>query len=465
MALVFISFQDDKTRQDYEEKRLAAPQNAKGQYELGRWCDQHKLKDEAIKAYERAIDIDPDYEPARKALGHKKVLGRWTCEKNYADPSWWAHPRVDQKKVDEAIVKGCEYLLDQIGKWPVPKHPSGEATRYDELVLLTVLEAGWDRKDPRLQQLVRIVLAHPLDQTYNVSLRAMGLATLDPMRYQQELARCAQFLVDNQCDNGQWSYGKIVPDMPGSFPTTDKGPIPNISTGLEGSEKPGKPPKQIEIKKRKGIGPKTGDNSNSQYAALGLRACLTGLVVVPKETIQEAETWWEKHQKNDGGWSYGNPALADQSWGSMTAGAIGALTIYKYYRSRVWGEKTDWKSAPSIAKGVEWMAKHLDHAKNPSFPMGAGIWQHYWIYAIERAGRLLETEKFGAREWYPEPANWLLGRQQTNGNWPRENWANEKAAQDRWIPGAISETCFAILFLRRATPKLDETIPSGRALK
>lgn len=42
------------------------------------------------------------------------------------------------------------------------------------------------------------------------------------------------------------------------------------------------------------------------------------------------------------------------------------------------------------------------------------------------------------------------------GSRRRENRVNEKAAQDRWIPGAI-------LFLRRATPKLDDTLPSERA--
>lgn len=468
VAFLFL-FQDDKVRQQYEEKRLQAPQTAKGQYDLGRWCDQKKLKEEALKAYERSIEIDPDFEPARKALGHKKVLGRWTSEKNYADTSWWAHPKVDQKKVDDAIVKGVNYLLNQVGKFPEIGHPHGHRLRAEELALLTCLEAGWDRKDPRLQQLINKVLSNPVDFTYHVALKAMCLATLDPMKYQQYLAHCAQFLVDNQASNGQWGYGKTVPMMPqpGQYPTTANGPIPDISTGVEGSRPDPKAPqpKQVVIKKGQNVGGSNGDNSNTQYAALGLRACLSGLVVVPKETIEQAEQWWEKDQHSDGGWGYsaGTGGMggggAEPSWGSMTAGAVGALAIYKYYRMRVFGDDVDWKNAPSIKKGADWMGKNLDFNKNPHHPM-INAWQYYWYYAIERAGRLLETEHFGSHEWYPEGANEFLKRQQPDGSWQKEEWGGggQFIPKDSLLPGVITETCFAILFLRRATPKLDETL-------
>lgn len=475
LVVSFCQDKDEKLRQEYEEKRLQAPQNAKGQFELGKWCEKKKLREEAIKAYERAIEIDPDHEGARKALGHKKVLGRWTSEKNYADTSWWAHPKVDQKRVDDAIVKGMEYLLNQAGRLPEVKHTHNHKLRCDELVLLTAIQSGWDRNDPRFKGLLQRVLALPLDKTYHVALKAMCLAELDPLKYQQYLAQCAQFLVDNQCENGQWSYGKPTPYMPppGTFKTTDKGPIPNIETGPEGNSRPDPKaprPQQIEIKKGQSVGEKTGDNSNSQYAALGLRACLSGLVVVPKETITAAEAWWEKNQKSDGGWGYGAGPNGDSgrpnepSWGSMTAGAVGCLVIYKYYRSRVWEDKADWRGASSITRGCSWIGSNLTYTANPRHPE-INAWQYYFYYAVERAGRLLETEHFGSREWYPEGANALLGRQAADGSWPPEDWGGQQGLQgmtkqmkDQLLPGVITETCFAILFLRRATPKLDDTI-------
>jgi hypothetical protein len=444
ILFVLVLLAQDKLHKDYELKKARAPQNAQGQYELGQWCEKKGLREESVKAYERAVEIDPGFEPARKALGHKMVRGRWVSEKNYADPSWWAHPKVDQKKVDDAIVKGVEYLLNQS-----PSAIKHKNLRMDELVLLTVLESGVDRRDPRVQRLIQNVLKLPLDRTYHVSVRALCLAALDPMKYQTQLAQCAQFLVDNQCENGQWTYGEAI-----SIPSTFK----TIKEPFAG----------YEIVRGKSAREKNGDNSNSQYAALGIRACLSGLVIVPKDTIEAAEKWWEKSQKADGGWNYDDVRLPtknpDFTWGSISAGAIGALAMYKYYRKRIWNEDGD---DASIKRGMTWMTRHVNLTRNPRLPGGA--WDYYWLYAVERAGRLLETETFGAAEWYPEGALPLLGRQKENGEWQPETWTMSKELEaifkkEDFLPGSIGETCFAILFLSRATPKLADTIKteSGR---
>jgi tetratricopeptide (TPR) repeat protein len=419
-GFLFVFLQDDKAKEEYKQKLAACPQNAKGYFDLAKWCEGKKLKAEAEAAYEKAIELDSNFEPARKALGQKKVLGRWVSDKLYADPKWWAHPRVEQKKVDEAIVKGVNFLLNNVGKFPEGQHTYGGAPgariktklRYDELVFLTCLESGWDRNDPRMKTLEQKVLSNPMDLLYHVVLKAMCLAELDPMKYQQQLAQCAQYLVDNQNPNGGWSYGQTV-QLPPSFPAKEGGPIV-IETGQNAGPK-AKPPKQVEIKKGKDVSEKDTDASNSQYAALGIRACLSGLVVVPKETIAAAEAYWEKKQDADGGWGY---CAAEQG-----------------------------RNPPNFNK-------------NPLCCFGA--WKHYWYYAVERAGRLLETETFGSKEWYPDGANTILGKQKPEGNWPAEVWegipAGAGTLKDIGAPGCFSETCFCILFLRRATPKLDETI-------
>lgn len=474
LAAVCAAFtQDDKTRQEYEEK-LVQCKTAEDYYKLGQWCEKKGLKEEAMKAHTRAIELDPEHARARAALGYKKVLGKWVREVDYNDPSWWAHPKVNQKQVDEAIVKGCEWLLKQ--KLPDPAHPFAGKMRTDELVFYTLVSAGWDRKDPRFQALLAKVLSNPLDRTYHVALRAMALSELDPRKYQQELARCAQFLVDNQCKNGQWSYGEKVP-LAGTYPTSKNGPIPDIETGVQG----GDPKKkdtfgQIEIRRNPAVKPKdSGDNSNSQYAMLGIRACLKGLVVVPRQTLLDAEKWWEKDQKQDGGWGYsaGEAPMgaAETSYGSMTAGAVGSLVIIKYYLKRVYGEDRDWKNAASISKGLGWLSANWKVDLNPGGQISA--WHRYYLYAVERAGRLLETEQIGSHEWYVEGAEFLLKDQNADGSWKEEKWSapgamggqldvNKKAL----LPGAITETCFAILFLRRATPKISETlIESGDSKK
>ena len=81
------------------------------------------------------------------------------------------------------------------------------------------------------------------------------------------------------------------------------------------------------------------------------------------------------------------------------------------------------------------------------------VWLYYFLYALERAGILYGTEVFGGHEWYPEGATWLLDNQQQDGAWDAVNGSNK-----------VWDTCFAILFLRRATRPLEE-VASGKVEK
>src|SRR6185436_20157875 len=124
------------------------------------------------------------------------------------------------------------------------------------------------------------MLSRKMESTYCVALEAMCLEELDRVKYQGWIARCAQFLLDNQCKNGQWSYGgpsQFVDDIP----TTVGGRKDVATSGSKVKVDPARAtttrqkPKVLRhlpvVKRRDG--PEAGDNSNSQYAALGLRAC------------------------------------------------------------------------------------------------------------------------------------------------------------------------------------------------
>ena len=76
---------------------------------------------------------------------------------------------------------------------------------------------------------------------------------------------------------------------------------------------------------------------------------------------------------------------------------------------------------------------------------GGGGDHYYYLYGLERAGMLYGTEKFGNHNWYNEGANFLLSKQGADGKW-----------------GNRKNTCFAILFLRKATRALVESVDKGR---
>jgi hypothetical protein len=212
---------------------------------------------------------------------------------------------------------------------------------------------------------------------------------------------------------------------------------------------------RIPVKKQRDGGDR-GDNSNSQYAALGLKACHEAGIILPRETLERATEWWRKSQERgeeqEGdddkkrpkrppvatgpaaarpiGWSYGD---GEKATGSMTAGAVGALVICDSILGK------PWKNDPDVAEGLAWLAMNFTVSNNPG---GDEEWHYYYLYALERVGMMCETERIGTHPWYSTGAKFILDAQQPDGSWK----AGEEATWD---------TCFAILFLKRATRPVD----------
>ena len=363
------------------------------------------------------------------------------------------HPGVDQKRVNRAIRAGIEFLKTAES----PGHNASENA--DELILLTTIHAG-SEATPKFKELFEKMMAAPLKATYNVALQAMILEEFDRVKYQGRIHQCAQFLVDNQCPNGQWAYGtptqypEAVPVPRGEVqtgtPRKSSGPprgVRNFDEAEPGVRQKPKVLVHLAVKKNRDGGA-SGDNSNSQYAALGIRACHDAGIVFPQDVISKARQWWldsqEKAEKGgvatggDGvarGWGYKDGAEA-KSYGSMTAGATGAVCIYDFILGM------DYKKERAAMDGLAWVAKNWTVADNPGRPK----WFHYYyLYAVERAGMLYDTTRIGAHDWYAEGANHLLDRQNPDGSWGTA----DKLDNTTW------GTCFAILFLKQATHRLD----------
>ncbi len=108
-----------------------------------------------------------------------------------------------------------------------------------------------------------------------------------------------------------------------------------------------------------------------------------------------------------------------------------------------------------MVRGLEWIGTNFSVSKNPGSAAddaGQAGWHYYWLYALERAGIFYGTETVGTHEWYPEGARMLLEAQKPDGSWMAS------ATSDH----AIWDTCFAILFLRRATRPLIDVATGDR---
>jgi hypothetical protein len=353
---------------------------------------------------------------------------------------------VSPRDIEKAIRRGTDFL--KAAPFVADRaHPCP-----NDLILLTLIHAEVPESNPVFQQYLKNCLEAPLLQTYNVALLAMCLEEMDPTGYQQKLAQCAQSLVDNQATNGQWSYGAKTDLKKYPFDgkkeekkvATGKGPQPrDFGASTLGPKK--KPAQSITITQAK-TGGAGGDNSNSQYASLGLRACHDASIILPPEVLNLARKWWIDSQSPDEseakagkgavgtggeitkvqGWNYTNANGADakKPYHAMTAGAVGAVVIYDYMMG------INWKKDPVAVAGANWLGKH--------FAVNSNL---YYMYALERAGMLYGTEKFGDHDWYLKGAASIVKAQKGDGSWG-SNAEDEKNT---------IQTCFAILFLKKAT--------------
>lgn len=356
---------------------------------------------------------------------------------------------LDQAKVDDAIQKGAAFLLKKYAKG-FDKVSWNSSL---ELVMLTLSHAKADPEDKTWQEGLAALETTKLQYTYRVAALAMALQKIDPVKYQEKLAHCAQWLVDTQLPNGEWGY-------PDTLKTPEELPKP-IEVDLP------KPPR-ADPKKDDKAGtqaaivirrtPTTrnlnlkakGDLSNAQFAVLGLKACADAGIEIPRPVWEGALRYFLKSQNQDGGWGYYFAGMQDRSYASMTSAGVCSVAI-----CRAGLKLKDPLKDGTVQAGLAWLGQNFKADEN-AFATKSHVadperWLYYYLYSIERAGRIAGVEEFGRKKWYPVGAKYLLEKQANDGHW----WTGIEGVQ--WKQAGdieTADTCFAILFLTKATPPL-----------
>ncbi|GAH42842.1 unnamed protein product, partial [marine sediment metagenome] len=220
---------------------------------------------------------------------------------------------------------------------------------------------------------------------YQTSLKVMALQSVDPVAYQRQIAEGARYLMRVQEGSGGWSYS----------------------------------------------GPGTTDNSNSQFAVLGLNAAALSGVAVPDAVWQKARNYYRVGQNRDGGWGY-RPGSTN-SYGSMTAAGVASLYICDMWLHISSGECGVYADDRAVQVGLGWLARNFSVATNPRHRS----WKFYYLYALERAGVILARRYFGRIDWYRQGVEHLAGQPpgalftHSGSEWP------------------FLKKCFALLFLAK----------------
>jgi hypothetical protein len=142
---------------------------------------------------------------------------------------------------------------------------------------------------------------------------------------------------------------------------------------------------------------------------------------------------------------------------SMTTAAIALLET----AADALGSKLKNSMARKIERSrrmaLDWLDHHFTIAENTD---GPDAWLYYYLYGLERVGSLLRVDTIGRHEWYEPGARLLAELQKKDGSWQTKGKAS-------WPPKPLCEanTCFALLFLARATSSTGRGMSSSQSLR
>ncbi len=263
------------------------------------------------------------------------------------------------KDVFRSIHGGVEFLLSRQlpdGSWADVEQDA--KTGMTSLVVLALFAAGERVGSPAIDNALEFLRRFgpgDLHSTYAISLQTMALAAAGDERDGFRIAESVRWLEraqikvgDPQPWAGSWSYS-----------------ISSIR--------------------------RPGDNSNSQYALLGLAAAGEASVQVDPSVWLLARAYWERCQQRDGSWTYTPEARA--STASMTCAGISSLAASRP-RSGSWeGQEVlkddaihncgSGQADSQLQRGIDWLGTHFRVDENS----GSGKqWRFYYLYGLERAG-------------------------------------------------------------------------------
>lgn len=319
--------------------------------------------------------------------------------------------------VKESIERGKKFLVSQQGpngSWDVDK---GEVTLgVTSMALMALINSGMTAQDVPVKRGLQYLRAQRPEElglhyeTYQVALMIMALAAAkdgktDVVRISSLAQRLEQGQI-TQGNSGGWSY--------------------TLGERLaEGG----------------------GDPSNSQFAVLGLREAVEMGAVVNRETWQRAQDYWARAQNGDGGWSYSSSGnKGGGSYGSMTVAGVASLAICEQMLRTDVGVAADGTppccddaaANEPLERGLNWLGRNLAMGHNPG---GSHGWLLYYIYGVERAGRLSGQRFFGDHDWYREGTAYLVALQ----NGITGHWVGTGAVETHPVLG----TSMALLFLSK----------------
>ena len=287
------------------------------------------------------------------------------------------------------------------GAWPDWQTNAGGMT---SLCTLALLNAGVPTSDETIQRALRHLRGLPPEWTYAAALQTMVFCAAEPEADAVNIQRLVRWFESTQIksgpNRGAWSYPRAM-----------------------------------------------GDNSNTQFAMLALyeaeRAKDRTKVEVQPETWRMSLAYWKNSQNADGSWGYqpGNPGT-----GSMTCAGITSYIIASGQLNagdaKVTKDEVECCEPHArdrtLERAMSWLGENFSVHNNPG---GGDAWLFYYLYGVERVGRMTARRFIGAHDWYREGTDMFVRAQDELSGFWRGGGAGEN--------NSFVSTSMALLFLAK----------------
>ncbi len=318
------------------------------------------------------------------------------------------------EKVRTAIEGAVDYLKKSQmpdGSW-TDMAAVNQAGGVTALATLALLNAGVPVEEPHVQKALSYLRQLKPERTYVTSLQTMVFCLAEPRKDALLIQRNAKWLEDSQIlggpRKGTWTYDVARRD----------------SAGINGG---------------------MGDNSNTQFAILALHEAERQGVKIKPQTWQFSRDYWVKQQNLDGSWAYheGQPGT-----GSMTCAGVACMVIAMGKLTAQDAKVTDDKieccgsqtNNDAVERALDWLGRNFTVSQNPANGGRSSLWHLYYLYGLERVGRMTAHRFIGREDWYRRGAEYLISKQDVLGSWSGQGLAES----DRNIA-----TSLCLLFLAK----------------
>jgi hypothetical protein len=458
-------------------------------------------------------------------------------------------PGVDAERIDAAIALGVKFLKARQaadGSWVDSANGPAHAVGIAALGGLALLECKLPADDSAVQKVAERVRggAAGLRKNYDASLAILFLDRLGDPKDRELIQTLALRLIAVQTEYGGWDYecptlsAKEAQEyetfLKVHWPWSPARPRPagfSVKPPGAAADGPKKDGKKVEPAKfdapsinlrdlplnlliwnkgRTKFAETKGDNSNTQFALLGLWTARRH--DIPAECpLLLTYRRFQVTQAGDGGWSYG--FMAPPAGGGLVQpggglvkpggglvppggglvppggglvppggglvppggglvqpggglpGGLGGGSTNTMTCAGLLGLAVGSGALPSTAKGKDQaiekglnaLAQHIGQPAKDADARPA-MQNMYFLWSVERVGVLFDLKTIGGKDWYAWGAQILLANQHGDGHWLGTQYIGRTD---------IIDTCFALLFLKQANlaPDLTESLRLNMAIR